>query len=489
MGDMVQLQIFAAGCSLQSAHWGRDVRRRRRRRGAPSGLAIQGTGTAQANAGAPVTYTFTYRNGSPATACTSSANCAPNTEACVGGFCAETGVTIGFQGAGEHDVPVHQLPAGGGHLHTWPPAPTAGIITCTFTNPVGPAAPPGPSRSPSTSPPAPRCRRTGPSPAATTTSAPTRRRRSRAPRSTLHLRLHREQPVHQRRTSATPPPRPAPSARGSAQCPRATRRSARRDLVDVRAPCNGNNGSGTSDACPWPAQPYCFTVGAMARPVRPLHDGLAVSDRRRLQHDDRPLRRRLRQRRAVLRDAVVRQPGPAARASARRSSPSRGTIAPGARRPPCRRARPRWGRASACRASCDVDNLCKARQRRRAVHAGHRRRRASARSMTCSNNGTCEPMGTCDVDADCATGTWCNRDDARVPADGRQRPAPAQRLEPQGDNAERHVHERRRARSRARAAPATPKTTNAATPTGTGLARRGTATRSADRRSATPPAG
>ncbi len=30
------------------------------------------------------------------------------------------------------------------------------------------------------------------------------------------------------------------------------------------------------------------------------------------------------------------------------------------------------------------------------------------RSGMCSNNGDCEPMGGCNVDADCAAGTWCN---------------------------------------------------------------------------------
>ena len=133
MGDQIKLQLYASGCSL-GAHWGElyvdGV-------GATvPGLSVEGTGPAQANAGANLTYNFTYQNGSPATACTTSANCTPNTEACVGGFCAETAVSIPFTvPAGTTFVSITPPP---GATCTGPNA--AGTITCTFTNPVGPGA-------------------------------------------------------------------------------------------------------------------------------------------------------------------------------------------------------------------------------------------------------------------------------------------------------------------------------------------------------------
>ncbi len=135
MGDQVKLQIIAAGCQ-PSAHWGEiyvdGI--------GPTipGLSVQGTGPAQANAGSNIAYTFTYKNGSASTACTTSANCSPNTEACVGGFCAETGVTIDFTTPPNTTFQSITPPAGA--TCTTLPVGGTGTITCTFTNPVGPGA-------------------------------------------------------------------------------------------------------------------------------------------------------------------------------------------------------------------------------------------------------------------------------------------------------------------------------------------------------------
>jgi MYXO-CTERM domain-containing protein len=135
MGDSVELQIIASGCQ-PSAHWGEiyvdGV-------GATvPGLSVQGTGTSQANAGSPITYTFTYRNGSAAQACTTSANCAPNTEACVGGFCAETNVQIDVSTPANTTFQSIVPPAGA--TCTTLAVGATGTITCTFTSPVSPGA-------------------------------------------------------------------------------------------------------------------------------------------------------------------------------------------------------------------------------------------------------------------------------------------------------------------------------------------------------------
>jgi Cys-rich repeat protein len=135
MGDQVTLAIYASGCE-PSAHWGEvyvdGV-------GATiPGLSVEGTAPGQANAGADLTYSFTYQNGSPKTACTTSANCPSATEACVGGFCAETGVVIDIPTPANTTFVSFVPPAGA--TCTTPAVGAAGTITCTFTNPVSAGA-------------------------------------------------------------------------------------------------------------------------------------------------------------------------------------------------------------------------------------------------------------------------------------------------------------------------------------------------------------
>lgn len=133
--DMVELQVIASGCE-PGARWGQiyvdGV-------GAViPGINITGTAPAQANAGANFTYTFTYRNGSPQTACTTSANCPVNTEACIGGFCAETGVVIDVPTPANTVYEAITPPAGA--TCTTPAVGAAGTVVCTFTNPVSSGA-------------------------------------------------------------------------------------------------------------------------------------------------------------------------------------------------------------------------------------------------------------------------------------------------------------------------------------------------------------
>ncbi len=135
MGDSVQIQLIAAGCS-PGAHWGEMYVD-----GVSAtipGLSVQATGPAQANPGATVTYTVTYRNGSTSTACTTSANCSPTSEACVSGVCAETGAVVTLTTPGNTTFSSITPPPG--VTCSNPAAGATGTSTCTFTNPVSPGA-------------------------------------------------------------------------------------------------------------------------------------------------------------------------------------------------------------------------------------------------------------------------------------------------------------------------------------------------------------
>ncbi|MCU1277062.1 MAG: hypothetical protein JWM53_608 [bacterium] len=110
MGDIVNLEIIGAGCSL-GAHFGEvyvdDV-------GATiPGITVEGTGPAQANAGSNITYAFTWRNGS-------------------GG--AETAVVIDVTTPANTTFQSITPPAGA--TCVTPVVGGTGTITCTFTNPV-----------------------------------------------------------------------------------------------------------------------------------------------------------------------------------------------------------------------------------------------------------------------------------------------------------------------------------------------------------------
>jgi len=135
VGDSVKLWLVAAGCALGGHEGmlyvdgvGTSV----------PGLFVSGSGPAQANAGTNITYNLSYTNGSPSVSCTTPANCLPSTQACVGGFCAETNVVIKF--TTPPGTTFQSLTPPAGATCTTPAVGTAGTITCTFTNPVGPGA-------------------------------------------------------------------------------------------------------------------------------------------------------------------------------------------------------------------------------------------------------------------------------------------------------------------------------------------------------------
>jgi hypothetical protein len=134
VGDTVKIEIIAGGCSL-GGHWG-EVYVDGFGTLIP-GLFVTGTGPAQANSGANITYTLNYKNGSPSTACVTAANCPSPTESCIGGFCAENGVTIDFTPPPGTTFQSIVPPAGAtcGPPAALVPGSTA-TITCTFTNPV-----------------------------------------------------------------------------------------------------------------------------------------------------------------------------------------------------------------------------------------------------------------------------------------------------------------------------------------------------------------
>jgi MYXO-CTERM domain-containing protein len=138
-GDMVRIQVVAAGCA-EGAHWA-EVYLDGLGPVIP-GLSVEGTGPAQANAGANVTYNLTYRNASPVVACSATSPCAPVTEACVGGVCAETNVVIDFTNPPNTTFATYTPPAGA----TCVPSPaaitgTSATLVCTFTSPVTPGLP------------------------------------------------------------------------------------------------------------------------------------------------------------------------------------------------------------------------------------------------------------------------------------------------------------------------------------------------------------
>jgi len=130
MGDQVELQLIASGCSpgghegeLYVDGLGATI----------PGLFISGTGPAQANAGTDITYDLTYKNGSAPVACSAVLPCA-NAGACVAGTCAETGVVIDFTTPPNTTFVSFTPPAGA--TCTTPLVGTAGTIVCTFTGPV-----------------------------------------------------------------------------------------------------------------------------------------------------------------------------------------------------------------------------------------------------------------------------------------------------------------------------------------------------------------
>ncbi len=134
IGDSVQLDLIAAGCSI-GGHVGQlyvDGL-------GPTipGLTVEGTGPAQANAGTNITYDFTYTNGSPAVACSATVPCASGgAAACVAGVCGETGGEIVFT------VPVGTTfqsitpPAGATCTALAVGSAAGSTITCTFSSTI-----------------------------------------------------------------------------------------------------------------------------------------------------------------------------------------------------------------------------------------------------------------------------------------------------------------------------------------------------------------
>src|SRR5262249_55968254 len=114
MGDMVQLQLVAAGCS-QSAHMG-ELYVDGVGNSIP-GLFVSGTGPAQVNACNNITYNVNYKNGSPNP---------------------ETGVTIDFTTPPGTTYVSSTQPAGA--MCVTPMVGMAGTIVCTFPNPVAAGA-------------------------------------------------------------------------------------------------------------------------------------------------------------------------------------------------------------------------------------------------------------------------------------------------------------------------------------------------------------
>jgi hypothetical protein len=137
MGDVIQADFIAAGCSI-GGHWGELYVDGSTTGAVLPGLFVSGSGPAQANANTNITYNLTYKNGSPSVACVTAANCQPNTESCVAGFCAENGVVIDFT-TPPNTVYEGMTPPAGATCVT-PAVGAAGTIVCTFTNPVGPGA-------------------------------------------------------------------------------------------------------------------------------------------------------------------------------------------------------------------------------------------------------------------------------------------------------------------------------------------------------------
>ena len=113
-GDNVTLEIIAAGCSL-GRHYG-EVYVDGVGTAVP-GLYVTGTGPAQANAGSVVTYNMSYKNGSAAPA---------------------TGVVINFTTPPNTTFQALTPPAGANC--TSPTVGTAGTITCTFSSAIAAAA-------------------------------------------------------------------------------------------------------------------------------------------------------------------------------------------------------------------------------------------------------------------------------------------------------------------------------------------------------------
>jgi hypothetical protein len=132
MGDSVELQIIASGCS-PGGHFGEIYVDGSTTGAVLPGLFVSGSGPAQANPGSDLTYTINYSNGSPAVACSLAAPC-PGAEACVAGFCAETGVTISFTTPPGTTFQGITPPAGA--TCVTPAVGMAGTIICTFSGPV-----------------------------------------------------------------------------------------------------------------------------------------------------------------------------------------------------------------------------------------------------------------------------------------------------------------------------------------------------------------
>jgi uncharacterized repeat protein (TIGR01451 family) len=114
-GDVVQLEIIAAGCS-QGGHFG-EVYLDGLGSSTIPGLFVSGVGPAQVNPGSQVTYDMTYKNGSSAQA---------------------TGVVITFKTP--LNTTYQSLTPPAGATCTTPTVGNAGTITCTFTNPLAIAA-------------------------------------------------------------------------------------------------------------------------------------------------------------------------------------------------------------------------------------------------------------------------------------------------------------------------------------------------------------
>jgi hypothetical protein len=141
LGDTIDLQILAAGCSL-GGHFGElyvgfvgtTV----------PGISVSGTAMAQLNgcgsggSNALLTYTLTYENGAPAQSCTTAADCTPAGEACVSGVCAETGVAINFT-TPPNTTFFTAVPSSLA-VCTLPNVGTTGTVTCTFADPMLPGA-------------------------------------------------------------------------------------------------------------------------------------------------------------------------------------------------------------------------------------------------------------------------------------------------------------------------------------------------------------
>ena len=130
IGEQVELQLIAAGCSL-GGHFGElyvdgigtTI----------PGLFVGGSGPTQANPGTLLTYNLNYKNGSPAVACSAASPCA-NLGACVTGVCAETGAVIDFTTPPGTTFSSITPPAGA--VCVSPPVGTAGTIVCTFAGPI-----------------------------------------------------------------------------------------------------------------------------------------------------------------------------------------------------------------------------------------------------------------------------------------------------------------------------------------------------------------